>query len=100
MRYVGDPVAMVVAETLTQAKDAAERVEVEYDPLPVGDARPRTTLKPGAPAVWDECPDNISNFIERGNKAATDAAFAKAARDHSPSLRDYARARPIHGAAR
>ena len=79
VRYVGDPVATVVAETLPQAMDAAERITVAYDPLPSVTATAEATL-PGAPAVWDECPDNISNFIERGNKAATDAAFAKAAR--------------------
>jgi carbon-monoxide dehydrogenase large subunit len=79
VRYVGDPVAMVVAETLAQAKDAAELVAVEYEPLPSVTATDEAT-KPGAPAVWDECPDNISNVLERGNKAATEAAFAKAAR--------------------
>jgi carbon-monoxide dehydrogenase large subunit len=66
VRYVGDPVAVVVAETAVQAKDAAERVSVDYQDLPVT-----------AP-VWDECPDNVGNFFEIGNKAATDAAFAKA----------------------
>ena len=68
VRHVGDPVAIVVAETLPQAKDAAELVAVDYDALPV-------TLP-----VWDECPDNISNVFEAGNRAATDAAFAGAAR--------------------
>ena len=68
VRHVGEPVAAVVAETVAQAKDAADLVEVEYDALPVDGA------------VWDECPDNISNVLEVGNKAATDAAFARAAR--------------------
>jgi len=68
VRHVGDPVAIVVAETLAQAKDAAELVAVDYDALPAG-----------AP-VWDECPDNVSNVFEIGNRAATDAAFAGAAR--------------------
>ena len=68
VRHVGDPVAIVVAETLAQAKDAAERVAIEYDALPVS-----------AP-VWDECPDNVSNVFEVGNAAATEAAFARAAR--------------------
>ena len=79
VRYVGDPVAMVVAETLGQAKDAAESVEVEYEALPavtsIADA-----AEAGAAAVWDECPDNVSNFFELGNRAATDAAFSAAAR--------------------
>src|ERR1700719_1302861 len=77
VRYVGDPVAMVIAETLAEAKDAAELVVVDYEPLPsvtdVADA-----AKPGAPVVWDENGDNISHTFERGDKAATDAAFAKA----------------------
>jgi carbon-monoxide dehydrogenase large subunit len=77
VRMVGDLVAMVVAETLAQAKDAAELVEVDYDPLP------STTLlehaaRPDAPRVWDENPDNISHTVERGDRAATDAAFAAA----------------------
>ncbi|HUA50807.1 MAG TPA: xanthine dehydrogenase family protein molybdopterin-binding subunit [Candidatus Sulfotelmatobacter sp.] len=77
-RYVGDPVAMVIAETLAQAKDAAELVEVDYAPLPAVtdvDAASRA----GAPAVWDACPDNISHVFERGDKAKADAAFARAA---------------------
>jgi carbon-monoxide dehydrogenase large subunit len=79
VRYVGDPVAMVVAETLAQAMDAAERIGVAYDALPSVTSTAEATLA-GAPPVWDECPDNVSNFIERGNKATTDAAFAQAAR--------------------
>jgi carbon-monoxide dehydrogenase large subunit len=78
VRYVGDPVALVVAETLAQAKDAADAVEVEYDALPaVGTTE--DAVAPGAPAVWDECPDNVSHVFETGNKAAAEAAFAKAA---------------------
>ncbi len=77
-RYVGDPVAMVVAETLDQAKDAAERVEVDYEPLPcVTDVA--AAAEPDAPRVWDENPDNISHTLDRGDRAATDAAFARAA---------------------
>jgi len=79
VRYVGDPVAIVFAETLAQAKDAAERVEVEYEALPAVTSTAEAA-KPGAAAVWDECPDNISNVFELGNRAATDAAFAAAAR--------------------
>jgi carbon-monoxide dehydrogenase large subunit len=78
-RYVGDPLAMVVAQTLAQAEDAAERVVVDYEPLPaVTDTA--AAAAPGAPAVWEECPDNVSNLHEAGDKAATEAAFAKAAR--------------------
>jgi carbon-monoxide dehydrogenase large subunit len=77
VRYVGDPVAVVVAETLAQAEDAAERVRVEYDPLP---SVTGTAAAIGGAPVWDECPDNVSNVFEAGDKAATDAAFARAAR--------------------
>ncbi|MGE0152014.1 MAG: xanthine dehydrogenase family protein molybdopterin-binding subunit [Reyranellaceae bacterium] len=79
VRYVGDPVAMIVAETLAQARDAADLVEVDYDPLPAITVTAEASL-PGAPAVWDECPDNVSNIFEKGDKAATDAAFAGAHR--------------------
>lgn len=79
VRYVGDPVAMVIADTLAQAKDAAELVEIDYEPIP-SVTLTEDTVKPGAPAVWDDCPDNISNFIERGNKAATEEAIKSAAK--------------------
>ena len=79
VRYVGDPVAMVVANSLAEAKDAAELVEIEYEALP-SVTLTEDTVKPGAPAVWDDCPDNISNYIERGNKAATDEAIRNAAK--------------------
>jgi len=79
VRAVGDRVAFVVAETLQQARDAAELIAIDYEPLPavitVEDA-----LRPGAPAVWDEAPDNVAFTLRMGNKEATDAAFAKAAR--------------------
>jgi len=77
VRYVGDPVAMVIAETLAQAEDAAERLTIDYEPLP---AVTSTADAVGGPAVWDECPDNVSNVHEIGDRAATDAAFAAAAR--------------------
>ena len=79
VRYVGDPLAMVVAETLAQAKDAAELIEVKYEVLPSVTATARA-VEPGAPPVWDECPDNVSHVFERGNKTSTDAVFAVA--DH------------------
>ncbi|HEU5196981.1 MAG TPA: xanthine dehydrogenase family protein molybdopterin-binding subunit, partial [Methylomirabilota bacterium] len=77
-RYVGDPVAMVVAETLALAEDAAERLVIDYEPLPA--VTDTAKAAGGGPAVWDECRDNVSNLHEAGDKAATDAAFAKAAR--------------------
>jgi carbon-monoxide dehydrogenase large subunit len=74
VRHVGDPVAFVVAETLQQAQPASEKVIVDYELLPavVGlvDA-----LKPGAPRVFDEVPDNLCCDWELGDSAATDAAF-------------------------
>jgi len=84
VRTVGDRVAFVVAETATQARDAGELIDVDYEPLPavvgVEDA-----IKPGAAAVWDEAPNNIAFTLMMGNKDATDAAFAKAA--HVVSLK-------------
>jgi carbon-monoxide dehydrogenase large subunit len=77
VRAVGDRVAFVVAETMAQARNAAELIEIDYEPLPavisVEDA-----IKPGAPAIWDEAPNNVSFTLMMGNKDATDAAFASA----------------------
>jgi carbon-monoxide dehydrogenase large subunit len=77
-RYVGDPVAMVIAETLAQAKDAAELVLVDYEPLPAVTSV-AAAAEPDAPRLWDQNPDNISHTTERGNRAVTEAAFAQAA---------------------
>src|SRR5262245_390376 len=84
VRCVGDRVAMVVAETLDQARDAAERLIIEYEPLPAI-ANIEDAVKPGAPAVWDECPGNVSFTLANGDEKATQAAFATAA--HTVSLR-------------
>jgi aerobic carbon-monoxide dehydrogenase large subunit len=77
VRAVGDRVAFVVAETLVEARNAAELIEIDYEPLPaliaVEDA-----VKPGAPAIWQEAPDNVAFTLMMGNKETTDAAFAKA----------------------
>jgi carbon-monoxide dehydrogenase large subunit len=78
-RHVGEAVAMVVAETVAQALDASEAVDIDYEPLDfVLDAK--AALADGAPALWDEIPDNTPVDTPFGDKAATDAAFAKA--DH------------------
>jgi carbon-monoxide dehydrogenase large subunit len=78
VRHVGDPVAFVVAVTAQQARDATERVDVAYRPLPaVVDAG--EALGAQAPLLWDEAPGNLSYRFERGDKAAVDAAFAAAA---------------------
>jgi carbon-monoxide dehydrogenase large subunit len=77
VRSVGARVAFVIAETPLQARNAAELIEIDYEPLPavigVEDA-----VKPGAPALWDEAPNNVSFTLMMGNKDATDAAFAGA----------------------
>jgi aerobic carbon-monoxide dehydrogenase large subunit len=77
VRYVGDPVALVVAETLALAEDAAALVQVDYEPLPAVTA---TAEAIGGAPVWDECPDNISNVFEAGDPKAADAALAAAPR--------------------
>jgi carbon-monoxide dehydrogenase large subunit len=78
VRMIGDYVAFVVAENYYQAVDAAELIEIDYEPLPAivatGDAP-----NPGVPLVWDDCPNNIGFTQIEGNKEATDAAFARAA---------------------
>jgi carbon-monoxide dehydrogenase large subunit len=77
VRMIGDYVAFVVAENYYQANDAAELIEVDYEPLPAivstGDA-----VNSGVPLVWDDCPNNIGFIQVEGDKAATDAAFARA----------------------
>ena len=78
VRYVGEPVVAVIAETLAQAKDAAELVEIEYDNLaPV--TRPAETVKNGAPAIHPaEAPGNVFVHWHLGDKTKADEAFAKA----------------------
>ena len=79
VRWVGDCVAFVVAETVAQALDAAELIQVDFEPLPSVTATAQAP-KPGSPRVWEDCPDNIC-FVELlGDKAATDAAFTRADR--------------------
>jgi len=79
VRWVGDYVAFVVAETTLQALDAAELIAVDYEPLPAIVSTGEASA-PGAPRVWDDCPDNIGFVQLFGDKAAADAAFAKADR--------------------
>jgi carbon-monoxide dehydrogenase large subunit len=78
VRFVGEAVAMVVAETIAAAKDMAEKVAVDYQPLPAV-ARAADAIKQGAPVLWDEAPGNICLDIEAGDAEATAAAFARAA---------------------
>ena len=78
VRYVGDPVAMVVAETINQARDAAELIDVDFDMLPsITDTA--QTVAPDAPRVWDDYPDNISGMFQSGDAGAAEAALAGAA---------------------
>jgi aerobic carbon-monoxide dehydrogenase large subunit len=78
VRYVGDGVAMVIAETLALAKDAAELITVDYEVLP-SVVDPSAALKSGAAQIHDAAPGNRCYLWALGDKAATDAAFAKAA---------------------
>ena len=78
VRFAGEPVAFVVADTLDQAKDAAELIVADYAPLPavigVDEA-----LAPGAVAIWEDNPGNEGYTFDRGDAAAVEAAFASAA---------------------
>src|SRR5215469_1664699 len=78
VRYLGEPVAFVVAQTLNQAKDAAEAIVVDYETLPAVPTL-AAAIDPGAPAVYDQCPDNVAFVHEAGNRAAAEAAIAPAA---------------------
>ncbi|RQP05731.1 MAG: xanthine dehydrogenase family protein molybdopterin-binding subunit [Paracoccus sp. BP8] len=78
VRHVGEAVALVVAETPALAEEAAELVEVEYEVLPHVTATAEA-FREGAPAVWDEVPDNTFVDSRFGDEAATGAAFARAA---------------------
>ena len=77
-RYVGDGVALVIAETPDQAKDAAELIAVDYEVLPAV-VNPVDALKSGAPVIHDGAPGNKCYTWALGDKAAVDAAFAGAA---------------------
>jgi aerobic carbon-monoxide dehydrogenase large subunit len=82
VRHVGDAVAFVVAETATQAIDAAELIAVDYEPLPaVADIAAGTAE--GAPLVWDASPGNVAGLLHLGDEEKTNAAFEAAARTAS-----------------
>ena len=86
VRYCGEAVALVVAETAADAAGAGERVEVDYEPLPaVTDAR--AAMAGGAPRLWPGRPDNLALTCEVGDRAAAEAAFAEAA--HVVSLQSW-----------
>ncbi|MCW5730397.1 MAG: xanthine dehydrogenase family protein molybdopterin-binding subunit [Alphaproteobacteria bacterium] len=77
VRFVGDPLACVVAETGAAARDGAEAVHVEIEPLEAL-VRPRAALAPGAPRIWDEVPDNLALDFHFGDAARVAEAFAAA----------------------
>jgi carbon-monoxide dehydrogenase large subunit len=78
VRYVGDAVAFVVAETPAQARDAAEAVVLDIDPLPAVTS-PEEAIKPGAPLLYDHIPNNVALDYHYGDAVKIDAAFAAAA---------------------
>jgi aerobic carbon-monoxide dehydrogenase large subunit len=78
VRYVGDPVAFVVAETLTQARDAGEAVVLDIEPLPAVTSA-EEAAKPGAPQLYDHIPNNVALDYHYGDTTKVEAAFASAA---------------------
>jgi carbon-monoxide dehydrogenase large subunit len=78
-RHVGEAVAMVVAQTQAQALDAAEAVKIGYEALP-GVFHSEDAMRPGAPVLWDEAPNNVLVDTFFGDREATERAFARA--DH------------------
>ncbi len=79
VRHVGDPIAVVIAETRQQAKDAAELLDIAFEDLP-GISSVRDAIKPGAPLVHDDAVSNTCFDWHIGDKALVDAAFARATR--------------------
>jgi carbon-monoxide dehydrogenase large subunit len=77
VRYVGDPIAFVVAETLAQARDAGEAVVLDIDPLPAVTSA-EEAAKPGAPQLYDHIPNNVALDYHYGDAAKVEAAFAAA----------------------
>ncbi|MEM6590211.1 MAG: xanthine dehydrogenase family protein molybdopterin-binding subunit, partial [Pseudomonadota bacterium] len=74
LRYVGEPVAVVVADTMAQAKDAAELIVLDYEDLPA-----KLDVAPGGALVHEDVADNLAFDWGLGDEAATEAAFAEAA---------------------
>ena len=78
VRHVGQSLALVIAESINQAKDAAEAIEVTYAALPAH-LSTATANEPKTPALWEDCPDNEAVFFESGDSGAVDEAMARAA---------------------
>ena len=78
VRHIGQSVAIVVAESIAQAKDAAEHIDVEFAPLSAH-VTTADANDPETPQIWDGCPNNEPVYVEHGDEAAVDAALAGAA---------------------
>jgi len=78
VRHVGQAIAVVIAESVNRAKDAAEAIEVDFAPLPAY-PDPVANNRPGAPLIWEDCENNEAFYVEKGDAAATEAALASAA---------------------
>jgi carbon-monoxide dehydrogenase large subunit len=78
VRYVGEAVAAVIADTVQQARDALEAIEVDYEPLPMVVAT-KDALAAGAPLVWNDAAGNVAAEMRHGDAKAADTAFARAA---------------------
>ncbi len=83
VRFVGEPVALVVAESLEAAQEAADLIDLDLETLPAVFEQ-RQARADGAPQIWDDIPGNLCLDFELGDKEGTDAAFAEA--DHVISL--------------
>ena len=95
VRHVGDAIAFVVADTLEQAKDAAEAISIDWQALPhvIGAI---AALAPKAPRVWPDRPGNLAFEVEAGDAAKTKAAFAQSARTVSAHRRQSAPGHQLH----
>jgi carbon-monoxide dehydrogenase large subunit len=85
VRHVGEAVAFIVAETLNQARDAAEAIEIDWEALPAVTGI-EAALAPEAPQVWPDRPGNVAFEAEQGDKDKTEKAFAKAAKTVSMTI--------------
>ena len=87
VRFVGDPIAFVVAESRVEARDAAEAVGLDIEPLPAV-TEASAASRPGAPQLYDDIPGNVVLDFAFGDEARLDAAFAAAAHVTSLSIRN------------
>ena len=76
IRFVGELIAVVVAETVNQAKDACELIDIEYEDLPAV-VSPSKAIQNDSPNIWEEIPNNVCFEWELGNKDETEKAFKK-----------------------